>query len=132
MPILNPNLNSLNNSSIEGVVGVGSDESASEKDTDELNDDLKFGGETKSQTKLANEMAKRGWTKKDVQGTVDNPHTTRDSTNKANGNDATAYYNEDGSYVVVDDETNEVIQVSDKNDPNWIPDSSIENPYFPE
>lgn len=44
MAILNPNLNSSNNSSIEGDGGVGSNESASEKDTDELNDDLKFGG----------------------------------------------------------------------------------------
>jgi len=92
---------------------------------------LEFGGKTKSKTKLENEMGKRGWTEEDVKDTVDEPHTTRDSENKANGDSATAYYNEDGTYVVVDDVTNEVIQVSNKNDPNWAPDSAIQNPYSP-
>ena len=48
-----------------------------------------------------------------------------------NGNSATAYYTEDGDYVVVDDVTNEVIQISAIGDSNWIPDSAIEDPYSP-
>jgi hypothetical protein len=33
---------------------------------------------------------------------------------------ATKYYDDDGNYVVVNDETGEVIQASNKNNPNWI------------
>ena len=42
----------------------------------------------------------------------------------------TAFYNKNGTYVVVDDVTGEVIQVSDKRiDPSeWIPDSEIIDP----
>ena len=61
-----------------------------------------------------------------------NIDTTRKSTNKANGNSATTYYNVDGSYMVVDDGTGEVIQVSDRTDPtDWIPDNVIQAPYRP-
>ena len=33
--------------------------------------------------------------------------------------------------MVVDDVTKVVLQVSDVNDPNWAPDSSIVDPYTP-
>ncbi len=33
---------------------------------------------------------------------------------------ATAYYASDGSYVVRNDKTGEITQISNKNDPNWI------------
>jgi len=59
------------------------------------------------------------------------PYTTRVSFNKADQTPATAYYTKDGAYVVVDDATHQVLQVSDINDPGWIPDSSIVNPYKP-
>ncbi len=49
----------------------------------------------------------------------------------SNGNLATAYFNQDGSYVVVDNITHEVIQVSNRFDPKWIPDNTIVNPYEP-
>ncbi|MCL6600922.1 MAG: hypothetical protein K6T81_19630 [Alicyclobacillus macrosporangiidus] len=81
--------------------------------------------------KIANQMGRRGWNEDSIHDTVNNPHTTRPATNKANGNRATAYFNEDGSYVVRDNETKDIIQVSDRNDPKWVPDSTIENPYFP-
>ncbi len=52
--------------------------------------------------------------------------------NKAHGNPATAYFNQDGSYVVRDDVTGELVQVSDRtNPPNWIPDDTIVDPYMP-
>jgi hypothetical protein len=80
---------------------------------------------------ISNQMEKRGWTKESIQNTVDDPYTTRAAMNKANGNPATAYYNEDGSYVVTDDVTNDVVQISDQFDTNWIPDDTIVDPYIP-
>lgn len=76
-------------------------------------------------------MGKRGWTEQSINNTVNSPFTTRTATNKANGNNATAYFNKDGSYVVRDDVTKDIIQVSNRNDPNWIPDATINNPYLP-
>lgn len=55
------------------------------------------------------------------------PYITRSAKNKANGNPATAYYGADNSYVVVDDITHEVIQISDLTR-EWFPDSTIVDP----
>ncbi len=77
-------------------------------------------------------MKQRGWTEESVRETVSNPYTTRVSTNKATGNSATAYYNQRGGYIIVDDVTNDIVQVSDNINPvDWIPDPSIVNPYQP-
>ncbi len=81
--------------------------------------------------KINNQMDKRGWTNQSINNTVQNPYRTSDALNKATGNPATAYFNDDGSYVVVDNYTNAVIQISDRYDPNWVPDSTIENPFTP-
>ena len=81
--------------------------------------------------KIEGQMIQRGWDVEKIEGTVSNSFTTRVSTNKANGNPATVHYLEDGNYVVVDDVTHDVIQVSDINDPNWYPDNKIIDPYIP-
>ena len=72
-----------------------------------------------------------GWTQSLVDDTIDNPVASRPCLNKATGQDATAYFRSDGSYVVRDNATGEIIQVSNRNDPGWIPDSAIQNPYKP-
>jgi RHS repeat-associated protein len=82
-------------------------------------------------SKIANQMARRGWTKELIHEVVNNPFTKRAALNRATGNAATAFFTKEGSYIVKDDITNEVIQVSDKTDPNWIPDATIVNPYKP-
>lgn len=92
---------------------------------------IKFGSNAKSAEKLANQMQKRGWDESLVRQTVDSPYTTRVSKNLATGNSSTVYYMKDGSYVIVDDITNEVVQISDRFDTNWIPDVNIINPYKP-
>jgi hypothetical protein len=93
---------------------------------------IKFGSDTKSAQKLSNQMTQRGWTESTVSDTVSNPYTTRVSTNKATGNSATVYYNQAGGYVIIDDTTKAVVQVSDNINPStWIPDPSIINPYKP-
>lgn len=76
-------------------------------------------------------MVKRGWSNKLIHETINNPFTKRVSNNKATGNIATVYYQRSGAYVVKDDITNEVIQISDRLDHDWLPDPSIINPYIP-
>jgi len=87
---------------------------------------IKFGSDTKSAQKLSNQMTQRGWTESTVRDTVSNPYTSRVSTNKATENSATVYYNKSGGYVIIDDTTKAVVQVS-----TWIPDPNIVNPYKP-
>ena len=96
-------------------------------------DKLIFGSNTKSVQKLMNQINKRGWTEGLIKDTVDNPFTIRQSINKATGNTASVFYTERGAYVIVDDITNEIVQISDNIDQTtWIPDTSIINPYIPE
>ncbi len=95
--------------------------------------DLVFGSSTKSAQKLLNQMNKRGWTEDLIKNTVDNPHTIRTSVNKATGNSATVFYTQQGSYVIVDDITKKIVQISDNINPStWAPDSSIIDPYIPD
>ncbi|EUJ57920.1 hypothetical protein MCOL2_08556 [Listeria fleischmannii FSL S10-1203] len=74
-------------------------------------------------------MKKRGWTQASVKKLTNNPYTTRKSTNKATGNSATAYYDKKGNYVIVDNRTKEIVQVSNRYDKGWQPDASIIKPY---
>ncbi|EHY61833.1 putative transposase [Listeria monocytogenes FSL J1-208] len=94
-------------------------------------DNIKFGSSVKSTKKVNNQMKKHGWSEESVKSVVDHPHTTRKSGNKATGNDATVFYDKDGSYVIIDDKTNEIVQISDKFDKNWVPDAGIADPYKP-
>lgn len=81
--------------------------------------------------KIENQVAKRGWDTGLVDDVIAHPHATAPSVNKATGGDATAFFNKDGSYVVRDNSTGEIIQVSNRHDPNWVPDPTIQNPYRP-
>lgn len=94
-------------------------------------DNIKFGSSVKSTKKVNNQMKKRGWSEESVKSVVDHPHTTRKSGNKSTGNDATVFYDKDGSYVIIDDKTKEIVQISDKFDKNWVPDAGIADPYKP-
>ena len=72
-------------------------------------EDIIFGSEAKSSQKLQRQMDARGWTNDSVKGTVSDYYTTRKATNRATGNSATVYYSKDGSHVIIDDITNEVV-----------------------
>lgn len=145
--------NALNNT-VDRLWNEGETEKAStidenglpSRDPDDINADIRdsiqgaglgddyevtYGTRTKPTAKIERQMDKRGWTKESVEETVRNPYTTRKSYNKAENTPATAYYNEDGSYVVLDDIAHAVIQVSDRNAAYWEPDSAIEDPYIP-
>ena len=95
--------------------------------------ELVFGSSTKSTQKLMNQMNSRGWTEDLIRNTVDNPYTIRSSVNKATGNSATVFYTQQGSYVIVDDVTKAIVQISDNINPStWAPDLSIVDPYIPD
>lgn len=75
----------------------------------------------------------RGWTENAVRDTVSNPYTKRVSINKATGNPSTVYYNKTVRYVIIDDVTNAIVQVSDNVNPSaWAPDPSLVDPYLPD
>jgi hypothetical protein len=79
-----------------------------------------------------NQLSRRGWSTDAVDETVNHPFATRRAANKANGNPAAAYFNQDGSYVIRDDVTGVLVQLSDRtNSQNWIPDDAIVDPYIP-
>lgn len=71
-------------------------------------------------------MATRGWTVQDIDDVLNHPQAIRPATNRATGNAATAYFRPDGHYVVRDDVTTDIIQISNRNDPNWTPDPAIQ------
>lgn len=82
--------------------------------------------ETVVDTKIAKQMTERGWTRKSIDETISNPTRTvetRDTRHRPDGtrNDdpATAFLNDDGSYVVRNDKTGDVVQVSDRTRSDW-------------
>jgi len=131
---LNPN-NRLDAKELEALQGKGKGyhgEVGTTLGTGGNSSNVKFGSDVKSSQKLMNQMSNRGWTKTSVKNTIDAPYTTRSSTNLATGNSATVYYNQNGSHVIVDNVTNEIVQVSDALNPSeWISDPNIINPYKP-
>ncbi len=74
---------------------------------------------------VAGQAERRGWTDEAINDTIQNPAATHDvwDYNPGGGSrePATAYEDADGDYVVVNDVDDQVIQVSDKNDPGWKP-----------
>jgi len=85
----------------------------------------------------ANQLGSRGWTRNSINQLVNSPYATRTATNKATGNTATAYIRPDGHYVLRDNVTGELVQISDTRLSvgmevgQWRPDSSIVNPVIP-
>ncbi|MBB4187353.1 RHS repeat-associated protein [Sinorhizobium terangae] len=77
--------------------------------------------------KIERQMGPRGWDRAAIDDTIAHPERTvitRDTrhnpqTGNRNDDPATAYVNADGSYVVRNDRTGDVVQISDRTDPNW-------------
>ncbi|WP_210967657.1 colicin E5-related ribonuclease [Dolichospermum flos-aquae] len=77
--------------------------------------------------KIKQQMSKRGWTEEMLELVYLNPGKTEKTRDKRYNIDgtrkddhATVYYRSDGAYIVCNDITGDVVQVSDINDPNWI------------
>jgi filamentous hemagglutinin len=77
--------------------------------------------------KILQQMGTRGWTAESIEATIANPCkkvTTQDTRfDPISGirlNDpATGYVAKDGSYIVRNDRTGQIVQVSNKKDPTW-------------
>lgn len=78
--------------------------------------------------KISQQMGKRGWTAESLDSVLKNPSktvATKDTrfdpiSGKRLNDPATGYVAKDGSYVVKNDRTGAIVQVSDKNEKNWI------------
>jgi protein-disulfide isomerase len=76
--------------------------------------------------KIQRQLVTRGWTVEEIDDVLSQPFAMRPALNRATGNAGTAYFRSDGHYVVRDNATADIIQISNRNDPNWIPDPAIQ------
>jgi RHS repeat-associated protein len=77
-------------------------------------------------TKIKKQMASRGWTKESIDDLLNSPSrtiTTRDTRWRPDGtrldDPATAFINREGAYVVRNDLSGDIVQISNRLDPNW-------------
>ncbi|HEY3985128.1 colicin-like bacteriocin tRNase domain-containing protein [Cedecea sp.] len=84
--------------------------------------------------KIKEQMIDRGWTEKDIKDvvakgpkgiSVDKRGPSKTPPDFLGRNDDATVYGEPGKYVVINDRTREVAQVSDKTDPDWVDDGRI-------
>src|SRR5207302_4131215 len=94
---------------------VGSPEENETQEKSPSDEDIKVG------EKVQKQMGQRGWTKESIQNTVNNPArkvSTKDQRHLPGGGQmddpATAYINADGSYVIRNDRTGDVVQISNR------------------
>ncbi|MDE0451529.1 MAG: colicin E5-related ribonuclease [Gammaproteobacteria bacterium] len=83
-------------------------------------------GATHFGPKILSQLERRGWTTDDVLSAIANPVRTvrwRDRRHLPGGgrldDPATVYYSRHGGYVVRNDRTGDIVQISDRNKPNW-------------
>ena len=78
------------------------------------------------ESKIAKQMLRRGWTRRDIESTLVHPHRVVETTDmrwRADGSrrhdPAKAYIREDGHYVVRNEADGTIVQISNRNKPNW-------------
>jgi hypothetical protein len=83
-------------------------------------------GQIVIEAKIARQMSRRGWTRSDIESTLAHPHRIVETTDmrwRADGskrNDAAkAYMREDGHYIVRNEVDGTIVQISNRNKPNW-------------
>jgi hypothetical protein len=81
--------------------------------------------------KIFDQLEARRWNADLIDDVISRPIHTSPAWNKAKNTPATAFFEKDGSHVVRDNITSEIIQISKRGDPNWMPDATIANPYKP-
>ena len=77
--------------------------------------------------KIQGQLSRRGWTERLIDSTIARPArtvATRDTRHIRGGgrmdDPATAYFSESGGYIVRNDRTGDIVQVSDRTNSNWI------------
>ena len=83
-----------------------------------------FSATFKITPKISKQMARRGWSKSLIKETI-RRNIGRKAINRATGNAATAYFTKSGAYVVIDNVTKQIVQISNINDPKWVVDATI-------
>jgi hypothetical protein len=85
-----------------------------------------LGPATKFGVKIEGQLATRGWTKELVQSRIDRPARTALTTDTRRlpggvrmNDPATVYYSQRGGYVVRNNRTGDIVQVSKRTDPSW-------------
>jgi filamentous hemagglutinin len=78
------------------------------------------------EAKIARQMPRRGWTRRDIERTLAHPHRIVETTDmrwRADGsrrNDpAKAYIREDGHYIVRNEVDGTIVQISNRHKSNW-------------
>jgi colicin-like ribonuclease protein len=78
------------------------------------------------EAKIARQMLKRGWTRRDIEQTLVHPHRIVETTDirwRADGSrrhdPAKAYIREDGHYVVRNEVDGTIVQISNRHRWNW-------------
>ncbi|WP_417790535.1 hemagglutinin repeat-containing protein [Terasakiella pusilla] len=85
-------------------------------------------------SKIQQQMSDRGWTKQDIDALIHNGRSGKTTDNRRPNktddglgrNDTATVYGSSGNYVIVNDRTGEIVQVSGRNDPTWIDDGRIQ------
>jgi hypothetical protein len=113
----------------EGAASEGTAEAPAETTPEETTPQSEKPAGTDSNNyapKIEKQLESRGWTKESVNDTISDPDRTvptRDTRHLPGGgrmdDPATAFINADGSYVVRNDVTGDIVQVSDRFDPDW-------------
>jgi len=76
--------------------------------------------------KVRGQLGERGWTEQEVRDAANGPAAGTSTDNTEGRNDPATVYGAADGYVVVNDRTREVVQVSDRTPGSgWIPDSRI-------
>lgn len=96
--------------------------------------DGKTEGEITLDPKIKEQIEVRGWSegeirelsKGDPTGTSSDKRSASKTPDRTARDDTASVYGTKDGYVVVNDRTKEVVQISDRNDPTWVPDSRIE------
>lgn len=73
----------------------------------------------------AAQVARRGWTADAIGRAIRRPVATGRTVDRATGQPATAYFVSHNQYVVRNDVTGQIVQVSDLRNPNWMVDRAI-------
>ena len=134
--------NEINNAqaSLNAAVESRNQKEENKRDAEgKLNDELEKNKgkipDLKIDQKIRDQMPERGWTEDDIKNTVSNGATGTSFDKRSpkktppdylGRNDPATVYGSTGKYVVVNDRTGEVTQISDKTDPGWVDDSRIQ------
>jgi hypothetical protein len=93
-------------------------------DTKETQDNLRP-DEVKITDKIAEQIEKRGWTKAEIFGLLAAERSGTSIDGREGKNEPASVYGKKGEYIVINDRTKEIVQVSNKKDPEWKDDSRI-------